>query len=488
MAGADFPSPMIWAIFPITHIQEWVWMAVPKKIKVALAATSWLSFFACAVCAQEAAGDWIGQLESGFKVRIHVDKSDNGYTAKVINQSGNATQLDDVKVDGGHLNFGSSKLGLSYNGVWDEAKNSWVGVLSLQGEHSLNLKKASPDDLKPPVFSRPQEDAIGAGSLPYDQKNVTFPSVSGVTLAGTLSLPRGKGPFPGVVLISGTGRNSRDEEVLGHKWFLVLADFLTRRGYAVLRYDKRGVAASTGDFGAATTADFAADAEMAFNYLTRQPGVDSGHVGLLGHSEGGVIAPFVAVSNRKVAFVITVGGPAVRGDQLFALQKAAISRAYGAPEDYIAKRAAFDRQMYALIRNTPTNQNPLPLVQKLVDEGVAEKLIDNEEAKGLAMSATSPWDRYFANYDPAPALRKLTVPILVMNGTKDLQVPATENLAAMRSALKSNPDATVLELPGLNHLLQRAPVGTPNEYYGIPETISEEALQPLGDWVALHRH
>ncbi|MBV9550350.1 MAG: alpha/beta hydrolase [Alphaproteobacteria bacterium] len=458
------------------------------KIRTALAAVSCLGFFALSVTAQEAAGDWIGRLDSGFKVRIHLEKKGRGYSAQVINQSGNATQLDDVNLEGGRLNFASSRLGLSYNGVWDETKNSWIGVLSLQGDHSLTLRKAGPDDLKPAVFSRPQEDAISAGPLPYDQKNVTFSSVSGVTLAGTLTMPRGKGPFPGVVLISGTGRNSRDEDVAGHKWFLVLADSLARQGYAVLRYDKRGVSGSTGDFAAATTADFAADAEMAFNYLSRQPALDASDIGLLGHSEGGIIAPFVAASNRKVAFVIMVAGPGIRGDQLFDLQKKAISRAYGAPEDYIARRSDFDRQMYALIRNTPAGQNPRPLVEKLVERGVAEKLIDAEEAKGLAAGATSAWERYFASYDPAPALGKLTVPVLALNGTKDLQVPSKENLAAIRAALKPDADAAIVEMPGLNHLLQHAGAGTPDEYYAIPETISDEALKAIGDWLALHRH
>jgi uncharacterized protein len=462
-------------------------MASRTKIRMTLAAASCLCFYVLSASAQEPAGDWLGQLESGFKVRIHIDRGSAGYTAKVINQSGNATQLDDVKFDGGHLNFGSSKLGLEYKGVWDEEKNSWVGVLSLQGDHPLSLRKASQEDLKPPVYSRPQEDAIYAGPLPYDQRSVTFSSVSGVKLAGTLSMPRGKGPFPGVVLISGTGRNSRDEDVSGHKWFLVLADSLVRQGYAVLRYDKRGVAESTGDFGAATTADFAADAEMAFDYLTLQPAVDAKHVGLLGHSEGGIIAPFVAASNRKVAFIIMVAGPGVRGDKLFDLQKTAVSRAYGAPEDYIAKRSAFDKKMHALIIDTPPKQDPRPLVDKLVSQGVAEKLIDAEEAKNLAMNATSRWDRFFLAYDPAPALRKLTVPILVLNGTKDLQVPSRENLAAIRNALKSNSDATILEMQGLNHLLQRASTGTPDEYYSIPETISDEALKAMGNWVAVHR-
>jgi hypothetical protein len=210
--------------------------------------------------AQDAAGDWIGQMSSGFKVRIHIEKARSGFTGKLINPSGNETVLDQVTSDGAHLHFAVNKLNLSYNGVWSEQGKIWNGSLTFQQVYKLVLRRATAEDLSTTLPKRPQEDAIAASDKPYLQRAVRFDNPAGHNqLAGTLTVPRGKGPFPATVLISGTGHNTRDEDVWGHKVFLVLADALTRDGVAVLRYDKRGVGGSSGDYDAATTADFTSD-------------------------------------------------------------------------------------------------------------------------------------------------------------------------------------------------------------------------------------
>ncbi len=433
--------------------------------------------------AEDAAGDWVGQMNSGFKVRIHIDKTANGYSGHLTNPSGNETAFDDVVSDGAKLHFAVAKLTLSYDGLWDNQSNAWNGNLTFQQVYPLNLTRAKPSDLEPAVHKRPQEEAIAASTPPYSQSNVVFSNAAASNqLAGTLTLPIGPGPFPAVVLVSGTGHNTRDEDVYGHKVFLVLADAFTRQGVAVLRYDKRGVGDSTGDYDSATTADFASDAQAAVKFLQTQTQIDPKRVGILGHSEGGIIAPSVAAADPTVAFVIMIAGPTIRGDKLFVLQSAVTAKDYGAPDDYIAKRKIFDQQLFDAVRAASSDVAAIDGANAVVAKGLAEKLIDAKEAESLPRDVSSHWERHFLSYDPAPTLAKIAVPILVLNGSLDAQVPAPENLASARVALKSNPKATIVELPGLNHLLQHAKTGGPNEYNDIEETISPAALKLITDW------
>jgi len=437
--------------------------------------------------AQEIAGDWIGQMNGGFKVRIHLERTDSGLSGKLINPSGNETVLDQITSDGTHLHFAVIKLNLSYDGVWDDRDKAWKGNLTFQQVYPLNLKRATAEDLAPAVHKRPQEDAILARPAPYVQREVHFNNLVGHNqLAGTLSVPNGEGPFPAVLLISGTGQNTRDEDVWGHKVFLILADALNRKAVAVLRYDKRGVGGSSGDYDAATTADFTSDAEAAVVWLKTQPRIDANRIGVLGHSEGGIIAPAVAATDKTVAFVVMIAGPCVRGDRLFVLQSAMTAKAYGAPDDYIARRKVFDEKLFSAIASAPSESVALERAKTFVAQGVADKLVDQNEAETLPEEDARPWERYFLAYDPAPILARLTVPVLALNGSLDVQVPAKENLAAAREALKNNAKATVMELPGMNHLLQDAKTGAPSEYNDIEETMSPAALKIITDWLTRH--
>jgi pimeloyl-ACP methyl ester carboxylesterase len=433
--------------------------------------------------AQEAAGDWVGQLNGGFKVRIHIAKGNSGYNGYLTNPSGNQTDLDSVVCDGAHLRFAVTKLVLSYDGTWDAQQAAWIGNLTYQQVYPLILKRATAADLAPAVHNRPQEAAIAAGPLPYFQKDVVFENTKASNrLAGSLTMPQGAGPFPAVVLVSGTGHNTRDEIVWDHKVFVVLADALSRKGFAVLRYDKRGVGGSTGDFDTATTADFASDADAAIIWLRSQPSIDANHVGILGHSEGGIIAPMVAASDKNVAFVIMIAGPALRGDKLFTLQSAMTAKAYGAPDDYIARRRVFDQKLYDAILAAPSAVAARKVADGIVAEGVQQKLVDQNEAESLASGDTTVWYRSFLAYDPAPALTRLDVPVLAIYGSLDTQVPAIDNSLVAIAALKDNPRALVAVLPGKNHLLQTAKTGGPNEYNDIEETMSATALHLIADW------
>ncbi len=436
--------------------------------------------------AQDLAGDWVGQMNGGFKVRVHFEKIDSGYNGKLINPSGNETALEQVTSDGTKLHFAVTKLNLSYDGDWNEREKVWTGNLTFQQVYALVLKRAAAEDLAPAVHKRPQEDSIIASPAPSAQRDVHFKNLLGHDqLAGTLSVPNGRGPFPAVVLISGTGRNTRDEDVWGHKVFLILADALNRKGFAVLRYDKRGVGGSSGDYDSATTADFASDAEAAVTWLKIQPQINAKQIGLLGHSEGGIVASAVAAADKTVAFVVMIAGPCVRGDRLFVLQSAMTAKVYGAPADYIARREVFDQQLYNAIVSAPSESAALERAKVLVAQGVADKLIDQNEAETLPQDDSRAWERYFLAYDPAPALVRLTVPVLALNGSLDVQVPAKENLAAAREALKNNARATIMELPGMNHLLQDAKTGAPSEYNDIEETMSPTALKIITDWLGM---
>lgn len=437
--------------------------------------------------AEEATGSWTGRLPSGFKVRLRIDKASTGYAGVLINPSNMETNLDSVVSDGAQLSFAVEKLGLRYDGAWEETGKGWRGDLVFQGSHPLLLQRAEPGEMAPKVRKRPQEEAIASGPRLYVEREVVFRNgTAGIDLAGVLSLPEGAGPFPAVVLVSGTGPNTRDEEVDEHKVFTVLADALVRRGLAVLRYDKRGVGGSGGAYRDATTADFATDAAAAFRFLMARPDIDRRRVGVLGHSEGGVIAPLVAAADPEVAFIVMMAAPAIRGDKLFVAQSVKVAKLYGAPEAYVVGRQAFDRELYAAVLAAPTADAARAGAKAIVARGVESKLVDPGEADGLAKSITSPWQRYFLGHDPAPVLRRLKTPILAVYGGLDAQVPAADNASVAREALRGLRDASVVELPGLNHLLQRAETGSPQEYADIDETVSPQALELMASWI-VHR-
>ena len=299
-------------------------------------------------------------------------------------------------------------------------------------------------------------------------------------LAGTLTVPPGPGPFPAVVLITGSGPQDRDETLLGHKPFLVLADALTRRGVAVLRYDDRGTAQSTGQFNTALERDFVDDAAAALDWLRGQPKIDPARVGLLGHSEGGLIAPRVATTHPGVAFVALLAGPGVPGLQVMQVQRRAVLKAMGLPEAMIEPRCKVGDAVDAAVMAAPTTEAAkVEARQLLVASGLPGPAVDAQ----LGMLA-SPWYRDFLAHDPRPALQALHVPVLAVNGSVDVQVVASQNLPVIRDALADNPQATVMALPGLNHLFQTSATGDPGEYGRLEETMSPKALAVIVDWIA----
>lgn len=350
-------------------------------------------------------------------------------------------------------------------------------------------------DKAPEAPRRPQEPQK---PFPYKDEEVRYDNPqAGIKLAGTLTLPAAGGPFPAAILISGSGPQDRDEALLGHKPFLVLADYLTRQGLAVLRFDDRGVGKSTGEFAKATSADFSTDVLAGVAYLKTRKEINAKQIGLIGHSEGGLIAPMVATQSADVAFIVLMAGPGISGEEILYLQSALIARASGAPETAIAKNLTLSKKTFAVIKAEPDNAVAEKKLHPIWTQAL--KTLTDEEKKALDFTGTSPdslfqlqikqllspWFRYFLFYDPQSALKKVRCPVLAINGEKDLQVPPKENLAAIARALKAggNKKFVIKELPGLNHLFQAASTGAPAEYAKIEETISPAALQTIGDWI-----
>jgi hypothetical protein len=368
------------------------------------------------------------------------------------------------------------------------ARDSLVGRWA-QGAGSLPLAlgRVAASGTAVATLRRPQEPKP---PFPYRTEEVAVASVAGVRLAGTLTLPEGRGPFPAVVLVSGSGPQDRDETLLGHRPFAVLADHLARRGIATLRYDDRGTARSTGDFAAATSADFADDAEAAVRWLRARPEVARDRVGIAGHSEGGLVAPLVAARTRDVAFIVLLAGPGLPGDSILLLQQGLIARAQGMPAPTVDQLVATNRRFFAAVRAGRDSADAARRVSALVDEvvgGLPEGQRDAQRTQlgGGARQLLAPWMRWFIAHDPRPALRRVQVPVLALNGALDLQVPPRENLEAIGAALREagNRDVTLAELPQLNHLFQTARTGAPSEYATITETFAPAALERVSTWI-----
>jgi pimeloyl-ACP methyl ester carboxylesterase len=335
--------------------------------------------------------------------------------------------------------------------------------------------------------ARPQEPER---PFPYKDDEVAYTNGS-IRLAGTLTRPPGEGPFPAVLLISGSGPQNRDEEVFGHKPFLVLSDHLTRAGLAVLRYDDRGVGGSTGDLRTSTSEDFAGDALAGVDFLREQPEIDARRIGLIGHSEGAIVAPLVASRTEDVAFVVMLAGPGVPGDEVLARQMELLLRAGGVSEEKVKSVLGEQRRLLDLVLENAGEEKLLEPYRRLTEIQLASGSADvdpdelNEMALQGVKQVTSPWFRHFLAYDPRPALRQIKTPVLALNGELDLQVDPEQNLSEIRKALEAggNPDFTVKELPGLNHLLQKTETGSVTEYALIEETVDPSALQTISDWI-----
>lgn len=439
--------------------------------------------------AQNITGEWNGALNiQGIKLRVvfHLTKTDAGYSATMDSpdQGAKGIPMTAVSFENNVLKLEQSAIRITYTGTFD-GKTEIIGEFVQAGmKFPMNLSRTQTVITKP---KRPQEPTQ---PFPYNSENVTFKNTTdNITLAGTLTYPKGEGKFPVAILISGSGPQNRDEELKGHKPFLVMADYLTRKGFAVLRYDDRGCFASSGKFETAVTQDFASDVSAAVYYIKARSEADLNRIGLIGHSEGGIIAPLVASQRKDIDYIVLMAGPGISGDRILTLQSELIARANGASEKDIEKAKTTNRLIYnEILRN-----QQLDSCRKSIRKIMKNTLADTDELKngGEAMiniqlnQLTSPWMLNFIRYNPAPALEKVKCRVLALNGSLDLQVPADINLKAIETALQTgnNKQYKIMKLEGLNHLFQTCKTGSPNEYTSIEGTISPQVLLELESWI-----
>ncbi|MCS6862583.1 MAG: alpha/beta fold hydrolase [Abditibacteriales bacterium] len=457
-----------------------------------LTSRRWQPLGAEAAMSSSLEGAWQGVLEvAGAKLRLVLKistKPDGTLTATLdsVDQGARDIPVDEVTFKGETLRFAIKNLAVMYEGKLSGAEI--VGQFK-QGGITLPLTLRKTD--KPPEVRRPQTPQK---PYPYVEEEVSYENKkAGVKLAGTLTLPTGKGPFPAALLITGSGAQDRDETVFGHKPFWVLADYLTRRGIAVLRVDDRGVGGSTGNVAEATSEDLAEDVLAGVAYLKGRREINPKRIGLIGHSEGGLIAPIAASKSKDVAFIVLMAGTGLTGEEIIYRQSELLLKAHGAHILDIAAQRRVQEKMFAVVRAEPDNSRAEKKLREILAEEISQLSEAEKKAAGSASAALeaqvkevlSPWFRFFLTYDPKPTLRKVKCPVLALNGEKDLQVPPQENLRAIADALKAggNRDYTIKEFPGLNHLFQTCQTGAPSEYAQIEETIAPVVLETIASWI-----
>jgi len=439
-------------------------------------------------------GIWEGSLKvRGLELRIvfHISEQPDGTLSATMDspdQGASGIPVDEVTIEDDLIRLelksafavfeGTvSQDFLTIEGEWKQAGGSFP--LELRHVEKATETRKPQDPEKP---------------YPYGEEEVTYENrEAGVTLAGTLTYPNSGSPFPAVLLISGSGPQDRNETLLGHRPFLVLSDYLTRRGVAVLRVDDRGVGGSTGDWMQATTEDLSKDVLAGIRFLKDREEIDPKRIGLIGHSEGGIIAPMVAAESEDVSFVVLMAGTGLPGEDVLNMQAELIARAEGVPEEAIAKSLERQKRIIRVVKEEKDQEVKEEKLHEIILKALEELPAEQKEAlpdpeayaQAQLASLLSPWFQYFLTYDPRPTLTHVQCSVLAIIGEKDLQVPPKENLSAIKEALEEggNKDYTVLELRGLNHLFQSAETGAVSEYAKIEETISPSALETIGDWI-----
>ncbi len=441
---------------------------------------------------------WQGALEVGsvkLRLVLKISKAPDGTltaTMDSIDQGAMNLPVDSIIIEDKTMRFTMKKIGGSYEGTLSEDGTAVTGLWTQSGQSLPLTFERLAGAAQAPELKRPQEPKR---PYPYSEEEVVFENKSaGITLAGTLTLPKEKGAFPAVVLISGSGPQDRDETVFGHRPFLVLADYLTRRGIAVLRFDDRGAGKSTGDPSKATSADFATDALAAVEYLKTRNEINAKQIGLLGHSEGGLMAPMVAAqSPNEIAFIVLMAGTAVTGEEVLLVQAELIAQAGGASKESIAKNRAVQEKIFAVLKEEKDDNRAAERIRATMKEALEQMSAEEKKVHGISeemieiqvQQTLSPWFRFFLTFDPRPTLAQVRCPVLALNGEKDLQVAPSQNLPEIVKALEAggNSDYTVVKFANLNHLFQTSQTGAPSEYAQIEETFSPVALEVIGNWI-----
>jgi len=439
-------------------------------------------------------GSWLGTLKvSAIELRVVFNlsaKPDGSLTGTLdsLDQGAAGIPISRIAVENERVTVEVKTVGGRYEGPLNAERSEMSGKWT-QGGASLDLVMKRVKEV--PKAVRPQEPKK---PYPYLDEEVTYQNArGGFVLAGTLTMPRSGQPFPAVILITGSGQQDRDETVFGHRPFLILADYLTRRGIAVLRVDDRGVGGSKGDASQATSEDFAQDVLAGIEYLKTRKEIDPKRIGLIGHSEGGIIAPIVATQSRDVAFLVLMAGTGVPGDVTVEKQIAGLLQAAGTDQAAIDAAIRNQRRVYEVIKTETDPNLAKEKIRKIIQESV--EALSEQQKKALqssdaavdvqAQGAASKWFRFFITHDPKTVLRQVKCPVLAINGELDKQVLPGDNLPAIEQALREggNRDFTVKALPRLNHLFQTAKTGNIDEYARIEETMAPTALETIAQWI-----
>lgn len=460
-------------------------MKLTTSLFVALITTTFIS-------AQEITGTWQGTLNvQGTKLEIvfHIEKQIDGYTSLMDSPTQGAYGIKTTNTiyENEKLQITAIDLGLFYQAT---AKNdSITGIFNQNGmPFPLTLVRTEKK-----TQLRPQEPKA---PFPYKIEEIEFTNAKeNINLAGTLTLPQKKEKSSAVILIAGSGPNDRDETIFGHKPFWVLADYLSRNGIAVLRYDKRGVEKSGGEYFTATTQDFADDAEAALNYLKSRKEIDTSNIGLIGHSEGGIIAPMIASQNKDVQFIVLMAGLGVSGIELslaqnqFALNKASLSDKEKDALNEILKKIFTSTENWTGYVGSETERSALKNELNILWQNLPMKIRGQVSKETFIEKTTAniatPWFRHFLKVKPPIYLQKLSIPVLAINGEKDTQVDYKSNLSAIESALieGGNIKYEIKTYPNLNHLFQESNTGEIDEYVKIEQTISPKVLSDVTKWI-----
>lgn len=453
---------------------------------------SFVLFFATILSySQDITGDWYGNLsamgsEIGFVFQITKNGDTFSGTMSVPQQNANGIPLSSVTFNDNTLTIKFDPAGLNYSG---KVNNRQIdGTFSQNGmTFPMVLTREKPEAKK---INRPQEPK---SPFPYESEEVTFEnSAEKITLAGTFTYPKTKN-FPTVILISGSGQQDRNAEIFGHKPFWVIADYLSRNGIGVLRLDDRGVGKSGGDPSTSTSLNFASDTEAAFQFLKKNPIVNAKKIGLIGHSEGGMIAPIVAAKNPSFQFIVLLAAPGIPCDELLLEQSYLIGKSSGMNETELLETKKINQQIYTAVKSEKSNEAVLAELESIFFEmyknDTAFNTLEKKDKKTVVQQQISPlltpWYRYFIRYRPEVNLEKITCPVLVLNGEKDLQVPPQANVEGIKNSLikARNKSVTTKIYPNLNHLFQECKTGSVEEYGTIEQTFSPQVLQDIKDWI-----
>jgi pimeloyl-ACP methyl ester carboxylesterase len=453
--------------------------------------------------AQSPIQNWAGILNAGgqkIELRLHLmQNADKTYTSNWDVPAQKAIGITSSKTtfENGVLNIEVKMIGASYVGTMNVAGDKIEGTWGQSGMNfPLNMEPIKegaavaviikPQTPKPP-FTYTSEDFV------YHSANTNL------DYGATITFPNDNKKHSLVILITGSGKQDRDETIFDHKPFAVIADYLTKKGFAVLRVDDRGAGKSTGDFSKSTSADFALDVEEHIRYAKSLAMVDTNKIGLLGHSEGGLIAPMVAARNKSVAFIVLLAGPGIQIVDLMAIQNELVLKSVGVSQDAISAYIPLYKKLMKTIIVTDKKEDALLKAKEIVkdwytstDKVLVKKTtnINNEAeaekfANSMAATFSTNWWKYFGAFDPQSSIQKVKCPVLAINGSADIQVPSDASIHGIEAALKKggNKQFTTKQFIGLNHLFQKCTKCTVAEYGELETTIEPEVLTTIGDWL-----